>query len=240
MAPLALTPASTGVLAAAAAVFAVSYLVGSIPWAYIIVRRVTGEDVTEHGSGNVGAMNVRRTTESWGWFVADMLADALKGIVPVIAASMLLAALTGGAPTAALADIGRLSRYAPFSALAMFGAVIGHNWSLWLSILKRRAMASGKGLATGGGALLVYDWRYVAVGLAVALALIALTRYSMAGQVGGTVAVPLFAVAASRPDWPLMVLLAAIVYSRHHRRFAGMLRGEEPKLYIHDRQGPRG
>ena len=44
--------------------FVVAYVVGSIPFAYIIVRAVTGEDITTHGTGNVGAMNVRRTTGS--------------------------------------------------------------------------------------------------------------------------------------------------------------------------------
>ena len=40
---------------------------------------MTGEDITQHGTGNVGAMNVRRTTGSWGWFAVAMVADALKG-----------------------------------------------------------------------------------------------------------------------------------------------------------------
>ena len=44
-----------------------AYLVGSIPWAYLIVKWVSGEDVSAHGTGNVGAMNVKRTTGSWGW-----------------------------------------------------------------------------------------------------------------------------------------------------------------------------
>jgi hypothetical protein len=79
-------------LAAAAAVFVVSYLIGSIPWAWIIVKLVTGEDITKHGTGNVGAMNVRRTTESWFWFAVDVLADGLKGLLPVLGAAALVLA----------------------------------------------------------------------------------------------------------------------------------------------------
>ena len=61
------------------------YLIGSIPFAYIIVKLVTGEDVTEHGSGNIGSMNVRRTTGSWRWFVVAMLLDGLvKGAFPLV------------------------------------------------------------------------------------------------------------------------------------------------------------
>ncbi|MHB8051040.1 MAG: glycerol-3-phosphate acyltransferase, partial [Coriobacteriia bacterium] len=69
--------------------FLLAYLVGSIPSAYLIVRAVNGEDITTHGSGNVGAMNVRRTTGSWGWFIVAMLTDILKGLVPVVAAKWL-------------------------------------------------------------------------------------------------------------------------------------------------------
>ncbi len=79
--------------------FVGAYLVGSIPFAYIIVKAVTGEDVTEHGTGNVGAMNVRRSTGSWTWFAVAMVADALKGFVPVLAVK-LLGPLPPSAPTA--------------------------------------------------------------------------------------------------------------------------------------------
>lgn len=205
-------------------VFVVSYLIGSIPWAYIIVKAVTGEDITTHGTGNVGAMNVRRTTDSWGWFVVAMVADGLKGLVPVSAIYLTFG--TGGP--------GRL-----LAAVAMIGAVVGHNWSLWLSIAKRRVLG-GKGLATGGGALLVYDWRYFLIVLVVGLGTIALTRYMMAGQVAASLSLPVYTLATRQPDAALMCVLGAVVYARHHRRFLGLLRGEEPKLYIHDRQGPRG
>ena len=204
--------------------FVAGYLIGSIPWAYIIVKAVTGEDITTHGTGNVGAMNVRRTTESWGWFVVAMVADGLKGLVPVVVAYL---AFGTGWP-------GRL-----IAALVMIGAVVGHNWSLWLSLAKRRVVG-GKGLATGGGALLAYDWRYFLVALGVGLLVIAATRYMMAGQVAASVALPAWAVSTRQADWLLMVVLGAVVYVRHHRRFVGLLQSKEPKLYIHDRQGPRG
>lgn len=205
-------------------VFVASYLIGSIPWAYIIVKGVTGEDITTHGTGNVGAMNVRRTTDSWGWFVVAMVADAMKGLVPVVAVYL---AFGTDAPARLLA------------AVAMIGAVVGHDWSLWLSLAKRRVLG-GKGLATGGGALLAYDWRYFLIALGVGLGVIALTRYMMAGQVAASLALPAYTLITGQPDAALMCVLGAVVYVRHHHRFVGLLKGEEPKLYIHDREGPRG
>jgi glycerol-3-phosphate acyltransferase PlsY len=74
----------------------------------------------------------------------------------------------------------------------------------------------------------------------VALLTIAVTRYMMAGQVAAAVALPVVALALRSPDWPFALVMALVVYAAHHRRFVGLLRGQEPKLYIHDRGGPRG
>lgn len=216
-----------------------SYLIGSIPWAYIIVKAVTGEDVTAHGTGNVGAMNVRRTTGSWAWFAVAMLADLLKGLAPVglvkwIALGELVTPVgvraAAGAPTAGV--------LLPMAAVA--GAVVGHNYSLWISLLKRRVHRTGKGLSTGAGALLAYDWRYFLAVVVIGLLTIAVTRYMMAGQVVASATLPVTALALRSPDWPFALLMGAVVYAAHHRRFIGLLHGKEPKFYIHDRGGPRG
>lgn len=228
--------------------FSLAYAVGSIPWAYLIVRIVAHEDVTEHGTGNVGAMNVRRSTGSWGWFTVAMLADALKGIVPAYVAKAFV--LGGIGITAALEPWGlRLATissvwwtnpafWVPMAAVA--GAVAGHNYSLWMALLKRHFGRTGKGLATGGGALLAYDWRYFLIVVIVGLTTIAVTRYMMAGQVSAACSLPLGALVLRSPDWVFALAMGAFVYAAHHKRFMGLLRGEEPKLYVNDRMGPRG
>ena len=223
--------------------FAGAYAIGSIPFAYIIAKGVTGEDITQHGTGNVGAMNVRRTTGSWAWFVVAMLADALKGFIPVIVVVMFTAPLAGVSSADAVPDLrslppqDTLALWGP--AVVVLGAVAGHNWSLWLSLVKRRILG-GKGLATGGGALLAYDWRYFVIVIVSGLAVIAITRYMMAGQVAAAASLPLYTILADRPDWLFATTLGVIVYVRHHRRFVGLLRGREPKMYVNDRMGPRG
>ncbi len=225
--------------------FAFNYLVGSIPWAYIIVKRVTGEDVTTHGTGNVGAMNVRRSTGSWGWFVVAMLADALKGFLPVLAVALLWEPYVVP-PLANLFGVGEVGG-APiiwpeilYVQAAVAGAVLGHNYSAWMALLKKQFARTGKGLATGGGALLAYDWRYFVAAVVVGLTVIAITRYMMAGQVAAAAALPVTAVALRCPDWPFALLMGLVVYAAHHKRFVGMLRGNEPRLYVNDRMGPRG
>lgn len=218
-----------------------AYLIGSIPFAYIIVKAVTGEDITSHGTGNIGAMNVRRSTGSWGWFVVAMFADGFKGLIPVLALALMTDPHNGNI-------VWLLSGYegivvpskALLQPLVIFGAVLGHNYSIWMALMKRRFTRTGKGLATGGGALLGYDWRYFVAVVVVGLLVIALTRYMMAGQVAAAWTLPVTAVLLRNPDWPFALFMGALVYAAHHRRFMGLLRGEEPRLYIHDSMGPKG
>ena len=221
-----------------------AYLIGSVPFAYIIVKTVAGEDITDHGTGNVGAMNVRRTTGSWGWFAVAMLADALKGFLPTLAAVTVPLMLVD--PALPVGGALWSEQAAPYATAALFGpqavvlgAVIGHNYSLWLSLAKRRWLG-GKGLATGGGALLAYNWVYFLIVLAVGLTVIAITRYMMAGQVSAALSLPVYTVITGQPDTLFVLLLGGLVYARHHRRFVGLLKGREPKLYVEDGMGPKG
>lgn len=228
-----------------AGVFAAGYAIGSIPFAYLIVKGVTGQDITDHGTGNVGAMNVRRTTGSWSWFVVAMLADAMKGFLPVLAVILVAPIFADPAlvETVAWAELTRQNPMAALAAwgpgVAVIGVVVGHNWSLWLSVAKKRVLG-GKGLATGGGALLAYDWRYFLIVVVTGLLVIALTKYMMAGQVAAALVLPAYTLLTKQPDWPLAVLLGLIVYVRHHQRFMGLLQGREPRMYVNDRMGPRG
>jgi glycerol-3-phosphate acyltransferase PlsY len=192
-------------------------------------------------------MNVRRTTGSWWWFTAAVLGDGLKGLVPVFVAKL---AIGGGDLAFAVRPWGQtLSSvnvlwwahpvfYVPMAAVV--GSVLGHNYSIWMAVVEKRFERTGKGLATGAGALLAYDWRCLIVVLVLALAVIAVTRYMMAGQVAAAFALPIAALLFRSPDWPFLLLMGALVYSAHHKRFVGLLQGREPKLYINDRSGPRG
>ncbi|MDH4138997.1 MAG: glycerol-3-phosphate acyltransferase [Coriobacteriia bacterium] len=239
-------PAATGqMLLPCALLFIAAYFIGSIPFSYIIARAVTGADLTDRGTGNVGAMNVRRTTGSWFWFTIAMLADGLKGFLPTLAAVLVPPMLIDPSLIDAVIwmqepQISPLAGVAIFGpATVLLGCVLGHNYSLWLSLAKRRVIG-GKGLATGAGALLAYNWIYFFVVLAVGLGVIAVTRYMMAGQVAAVVALPVFAIATGQRDVLFTILMAALVYARHHRRFVGLLRGEEPRMYVEDAMGPMG
>jgi glycerol-3-phosphate acyltransferase PlsY len=112
-------------------IFALSYIVGSIPFAYIIVRLFFRKDISKEGSGNVGAMNSYEVTgRKWVGFLV-FLFDFLKGISVVLISSHLI-------PDDDFAILA-----------ASFSVVLGHNFSLFLRF------KGGKGLATSAGVLLL-------------------------------------------------------------------------------------
>ena len=115
---------------------------------------------------------MRRSTGSWAWFAVAMAADFLKGFVPVLAAQVLCRVI--GLARATSLPLGAIvpvhESRSCFVQFVVAGVVLGHNYSFWMALITRRFTRTGKGLATGAGALLAYDWRYfvavVVVGLA--------------------------------------------------------------------------
>ncbi len=201
-------------------IFAItSYLIGSIPFAYILVKKIIGEDITKHGTGNIGAMNVKRITGSWGWFAFDVLLDGHKGIIPVVLAKIF-------APAMGL-DI-TLTCY-----IAIFFAILGHNYSIYLLPIKGR-IVGGKGLATAGRAILAYDWTFLTVALIIALSVIFATKYLLAGQITVTIAMPIYVWFSSPKDFWFITLICFIIFIKHAPRLPGLLTGKEPKWNIKD------
>ena len=134
---------------------ALSYLLGSIPFGYLLVRWFRGEDVRDSGSGNIGATNVSRTSPLLG--VATLLLDGLKGAAAVFLARSVFHGdekLVG---------------------LAALCAILGHVFPVWLRF------RGGKGVATGVGAFLPLAPKAVLVGMAVFLAVFLALRFVSIG-----------------------------------------------------------
>src|SRR5689334_11475078 len=115
--------------------FAVSYLLGSIPFGYILLRVFRGEDVRQHGSGNIGATNVARKAPGLG--VATLVLDALKGYAAVMLAMILNPATFGWAQQLADTMPSQPNPATPTSvyvtgAIAAVFAILGHVFPVWL------------------------------------------------------------------------------------------------------------
>ena len=106
-----------------------SYLLGSIPFGYLVVRTKQGTDVRSVGSGNIGATNVFRAAGRGG-AVLTLLLDAAKGYLAVL----ITAQLTGHA--------------SPAVAVSAMAAILGHVFPVFLKF------QGGKGVATGAGIFL--------------------------------------------------------------------------------------
>src|SRR5271166_3411611 len=156
---------STLVLIAAA-----SYLLGSIPFGYLLVRIFRGEDVRQSGSGNIGATNVSRKSPVLG--VVTLVLDALKGTAAVGLTYRLSGMAVGEKP------------YMAMSVAALF-AVLGHMFPVWLKF------RGGKGVATGLGSFVVIAPKAVLVAAGIFIAVVALFRYVSLGSIVAVASFPL-------------------------------------------------
>jgi glycerol-3-phosphate acyltransferase PlsY len=200
----------------------VAYLLGSIPFGYLLVRVFRGEDVRLTGSGNIGATNVARTGAK-GLGIATLVLDAVKGAVAVLFACYmaLLNDLWSNTP----GDPGPAVRH--LAATAALGAVVGHVFPIWLQ------GKGGKGVATALGVFCVLFPKAILLALAIFIIVVAVTRYVSLGSILGAIAFPVAAYFLQESDW-LSLLLASsvslIVILKHHENIRRLLTGTEHRL----------
>jgi len=188
----------------------VSYLLGSIPFGYLLVRIFRGQDVRQTGSGNIGATNVARTG-SKGLAIATLLLDALKGYAAVIFAFWMAKHVAFGLQGSTDAPLPfdpsnpwHLQLAFQFAALAAFCALLGHMFPIWLRF------RGGKGVATALGAFLALAPLAVLVSLAVFVGAVTITRYVSLGSILSAVVLP-FAAWWLNPFVRTTVTMALIV-----------------------------
>jgi acyl phosphate:glycerol-3-phosphate acyltransferase len=181
----------------------IGYLLGSIPFGFVLTRFAGLGDIRQIGSGSIGATNVLRTG-SKSLAALTLAFDVVKGCAAALIGSAWSeeAALAGGA-----------------------AVVIGHMFPVWLGF------RGGKGVATALGVLLVIAWP-VAVGAALVwLAMAAIFRYSsLAALVAAVAAAVLAAVLVDPERAGLIALIAVLVILRHHDNIRRLLAGSESRI----------
>ena len=211
----------------AAAAIVIAYLLGSIPFGYLIVRATQGADVRETVSGGTGATNVsRRAGKVAG--VLTLVLDALKGAAAVLFARMILGpTLTG--PSHSGAGLG--SEW--WIAGAAVFVIVGHMFPIWLGF------RGGKGVATGVGVLLLLAPLALAGAGVIFLAIVVSTRYVSLASISAASTIPLFVwlqhglVSPVNGLWPIMsaaILIAALIIFAHRANIQRLLRGAESKF----------
>jgi len=210
---------------------AASYLLGSIPFGFLLIRTFRGEDVRRTGSGNIGATNVARKSPALG--VLTLLMDALKGSAAVAVGIIL-------SPTpferVSLSHIPWRSLLSASSselvlcaALAASFAVIGHMFPIWLNF------RGGKGVATGLGAFLMIAPKAVLVSAAIFLVLVLVFRYVSLGSIAAVAAFPNLALILKeygRTPVALVVMAMAsvLIIVKHYANIRRLLAGTESRF----------
>lgn len=121
---------------------ALFYLIGSIPTAYILVRLKYNKNLTEEGSGNIGARNTLDVTQSKSDGIIVLLLDLLKGLLPSLFLIM-------------YSELNREEMILPMTLL-----VAGHNFSVWLKF------KGGRGLSTAAGVFISVNYMIVLIWVA--------------------------------------------------------------------------
>jgi glycerol-3-phosphate acyltransferase PlsY len=198
-------------------VLAFAYLLGSIPFGYLIVRATQKGDVRETGSGGTGATNVtRRAGKSAG--ILTLILDAVKGASAVLLAWFVL---------------GAAQPMFHWVAAAGFVAIVGHCFPVWLGF------RGGKGVATMIGVFLVLAPAALALAVGLFFAVVALTRYVSLGSILAALSLSIFATLTGSylNPWPdqvpivrCAVAVALLVVIMHRENIARLLAGTESKF----------
>jgi glycerol-3-phosphate acyltransferase PlsY len=207
----------------------IAYLLGSIPFGYILLRVFRGEDVRQHGSGNIGATNVARKAPGLG--IATLVLDAAKGYAAVALAFEL--ARSNWNYTVA-PDPHNGASVLLLAALAAMFAILGHVFPIWLKF------KGGKGVATGVGTFLAIAPKAVLVVLVIFALLVAAFRYISLGSIIATAAFPLFAWLLYRNQTSPAVLTAtvaasALIILKHHQNIRRLMAGTEHRFELKHR-----
>jgi glycerol-3-phosphate acyltransferase PlsY len=186
-----------------------AYLLGSIPFGYILVRLFLHKDVRAIGSGNIGATNVARSGAK-GLSIATLVLDALKGFVAVMIALHI--------------SHGNLD----LGAAAAVGAIVGHIFPVWLRF------KGGKGIATALGVFLALSWPTALCALGVFIAVTLLSKYVSLGSILGAAALPMFMLYFQSYRSPIFVggtiFISLLCIMKHSANIARLKSGTESKI----------
>ncbi|HET9086721.1 MAG TPA: glycerol-3-phosphate 1-O-acyltransferase PlsY [Acidobacteriaceae bacterium] len=193
---------------------AIAYVLGSIPFGYLLVRTFQKQDIRKTGSGNIGATNVLRSGSRW-LGILTLLLDMAKGFLAVVLARNLAA----GSHSVATASIG-----------ALF-AVIGHVFPIWLG------GKGGKGVATALGVFLALAPLAALAALAVFIVATVLTRYVSLASILAAASFPIWVWVADRlmrmnyGHGPIFLactlLVPAVILIKHYKNVQRLLNGTE-------------
>lgn len=200
-----------------------AYVLGSIPFSYVIARLFGGGDIRNVGSGNVGATNVLRSVGKLPGFIA-LLLDLLKGVAVILMARAIM--MRPGWPFR-FSNESAVHTQSFWIGLVALVAVLGHLYPVWLRF------RGGKGVATAAGVFLAINPLSIAYLAIIFLIVALLSRYISLGSIVAAASLPLVLRFLTRePFWIVMfsIVIAVVVIVKHHSNIARIAGGSERKF----------
>jgi glycerol-3-phosphate acyltransferase PlsY len=196
-----------------------SYLLGSVPTAYLFGRLLRGIDIRKHGSGNVGATNALRVLGK-GPGIAVLGLDILKGLAAVLILGKVFGPKIPGLSTEAL------------SVLLGMGCIIGHNWTVFLQF------KGGKGIATSLGVLIGLATNLQGLRIVLGAVIVTwfivflLARIVSLASILSAIFLPVYMFLFRQPGILLFssLILSFFVILRHKSNLNRLFQGKEPRL----------
>jgi len=202
-------------------VAAVAYVMGSVPFGYLLVRIFRGQDIRLTGSGNIGATNVARSGAK-SLAIATLTLDALKGLLAVwFAQTVAHSAYNSCGPGGPCAGADRLM------ATAAMAAVLGHIFPVWLRF------RGGKGVATALGVFVMIFPKALLISLLVFIAVVVFTRYVSLGSILASICFPIASWFVNGPDavsLALVSVISAVIIFKHRQNIRRLIAGNENRL----------
>ncbi len=203
-------------------VIIIGYLLGSIPWGFLIGRWVSKVDIRDFGSGKTGTTNVLRTSGKKAAFVV-MILDIFKGALAVVIAGLLF-----GKNHVVIGNValGMLTA----QVLAALAAMAGHNWPIFLKF------KGGRGVATFFGGLIALCPGAAVFGGEIGLLGAGITKFASLGSLAGVVGayailLPLTIFNGFPVEYIIYVLIGGVaIILTHHDNILRIFKGKERKL----------
>ena len=205
------------------ALIAVAYVLGSIPFSFLVVRLMAGRDIRQEGSRNVGATNVARTAGKAAGVIA-LLLDIAKGWAAVAVGRWVVA--QPGWPFEAGAAAWESREF--WVALAGLIAVLGHMFPVWLRF------HGGKGVATAAGVFFALNPLVLAAAMIVFLIVALVSRMISLASIVTAAAIPVLLTYIGRgaPFWHIVIsiAIAIAVIAKHHENISRIAGGTERRM----------
>ena len=182
-----------------------SYLLGSIPFGFLLTKIFLKKDIRETGSGNIGATNVLRTGNKFLGY-STLLLDILKAVLPIIYVKL---------------------NYPEFIYICSLSVFLGHVFPIWLKF------KGGKGVATYVGILIILNYFLGIVFGIVWVITYLISKYSSLGSILGSLSVPIFIFFYSNDNIMFYFIMFILIFYTHRENVKRLINKEETKTKIY-------